>query len=215
MTHLLDPIHLLTGDGPFAAAVLPAILAMVFIETGLLFPFLPGDSLLFTGGLLAHTPAPPVPLWVLLIAIPIAAIAGDNTSYFIGRKLGPALFNRPDSRFFKQSYITESHQFFEKHGPKAIVLARFVPIVRTFSPVLAGASHMTYRKFLTYDIIGGVLWGAGVTLAGYLLGQISFVAQHVEGIFILIVVLSVVPAMGTVIKRLRGRANDELEPATT
>lgn len=195
MPDFLDPVHLLTGDGPFAAAVLPAILIIVFIETGLLFPLLPGDSLLFTGGLLAAQTPPPVSIWVLVPAVVVTAIAGDQTAYWIGRRIGPALFTKEDSRLFKKKYVIESHEFFEKYGPKTIILARFVPIVRTFTPVLAGVSKMTYRKFLTFDILGGILWGGGVTILGYFLGNIPFIAKNIEAIFLLIVFLSILPAI--------------------
>ncbi len=199
---LLDPIHLLT-DTWLKNAVLPAILVMVFIETGLLFPILPGDSLLFTGGLLAaHTPHP-VSIWVLVPAVAIAAIAGDQCAYWIGRAIGPALFHKQDGRFFKQSYVTETHAFFEKYGPKTIILGRFVPIVRTFMPVLAGVSKMDYRKFLTFDIVGGIAWGGGVTILGYFLGNVSFIRNHIESIFILIVFVSILPGIISVVNKLR------------
>ncbi|WP_187776441.1 DedA family protein [Antrihabitans cavernicola] len=202
MPQWLDPMYLLTGDGPFASAVLPAILVIVFIETGLLFPLLPGDSLLFTGGLLSAQHNPPVSIWVLLPAVAFTAIAGDQCAYWIGRKIGPALFQKEDSRFFKKQYVTESHEFFEKYGPKTIILARFVPIVRTFTPVLAGVSAMSYRKFLGFDIVGGILWGGGVTVLGYFLGNIAFIRNHVEAIFLLIVLISILPAIISVGKRV-------------
>ncbi len=201
MPQWLDPMYLLT-ESSLRHAVLPAILIIVFIETGLLFPLLPGDSLLFTGGLLAAQAHPPVSIWVLLICVPLAAIAGDQSSYWIGRTIGPALFDKEDSRFFKKHYVTESHAFFEKHGPKTIILARFVPIARTFSPVLAGVSKMNYAKFLSYDIVGGILWGGGVTVAGYFLGNIAFIRDHVEAIFLLIVLVSILPGIIEVTKRL-------------
>jgi membrane-associated protein len=206
LPHLLDPMYLLQQTW-LRHAVLPGILGLVFIETGLLFPLLPGDSLLFTGGLLSATQPPPVSLWALLITVPIAAVAGDQCSYWIGRAVGPALFGKQDGRFFKQRYITETHEFFEKNGPKAIILARFVPIVRTFTPVLAGASRMTYRTFLGYDIVGGILWGMGVTILGRLLGNVEIVRKNVDAIFVLIVLLSILPAIvGLVRRRLAGNS---------
>ncbi len=125
--------------------------------------------------------------------IVLAAVIGDQVGYMIGKFLGPKLFNRPNSKLFKQENLDKAHEFMEKYGPKAIVLARFVPIVRTFAPIVAGAGRMKYRTFLTYNIIGGVAWGSGVTLAGYWLGQIEFIRTNVEPILVLIVVLSVVP----------------------
>ena len=208
----LDPMYLLT-ESWLRNTVLPAILVIVFIETGLLFPLLPGDSLLFTGGLLAAQANPPVNIWVLLICVPLAAIAGDQSSYWIGRTIGPALFYRPDSRFFKQEYVTTSHEFFEKHGPKTIILARFVPIARTFSPVLAGVSKMHYPRFIAYDIVGGILWGAGVTACGYFLGNIAFIRDHVEAIFLLIVLVSILPGIIEISKRsVRSRRSAADQP---
>ncbi|SEL59839.1 membrane-associated protein [Rhodococcus maanshanensis] len=201
MPQWMDPMYLLT-ESWLKNLVLPAILAIVFIETGLLFPLLPGDSLLFTGGLLAAQPNPPVNIWVLMVAVPVIAILGDQTAYWIGRKIGPALFKKEDSRFFKKEYVTESHAFFEKHGPKTIILARFVPIVRTFTPVIAGVSKMNYRTFLGYDIVGGILWGGGVTILGYFLGNVAFIRDHVEAIFLLIVFISILPGIVAVSKKV-------------
>lgn len=193
MPHLLDPWYWIGPEGLFASAILPGILVIVFIETGLLFPFLPGDSLLFTGGLLAAKGT--LNIWSLAIAIPLVVIAGDQTAYFIGRRVGPALFTREDSRFFKRHYVTESHEFFEKYGPFTIILARFVPFARTFVPVIAGVSKMRYPVFLGFDIVGGFAWGAGVTLAGYFLGNIGFINRHLELIILGIVFVSVLPAI--------------------
>ncbi len=212
LPNILDPMYWLGEGGMFASAVLPGILLIVFVETGLLFPLLPGDSLLFTGGLLAAQPNPPVKIWVLAIAVPIVAILGDQCAYFIGRRIGPALFDKEDSRFFKKHYVTESHAFFEKHGPKTIILARFVPIVRTFTPVLAGVSYMRYPVFLAYDIVGGILWGAGMTLLGYFLGNVPFVKANLELMILLIVFLSILPgltAVGRNVLRRRGTLPEE------
>jgi membrane-associated protein len=206
LPNILDPMYWLGEGGMFASAVLPGILIIVFIETGLLFPLLPGDSLLFTGGLLAAAPHPPVNIWVLLIAVPVVAVLGDQCAYFIGRRIGPALFDKEDSRLFKKRYVSESHAFFERHGPKTIILARFVPIVRTFTPVLAGVSGMRYPVFLGFDIVGGVLWGAGMTLLGYFLGNVPFVKNHIELMILLIVFVSVLPGLTAVGRNvLRGR----------
>ena len=205
LPNILDPMYWLGEGGLFAAAVLPGILIIVFIETGLLFPLLPGDSLLFTGGLLAAAPNPPVNIWVLVPAVTVVAILGDQCGYFIGRRIGPALFDKEDSRFFKKRYVTESHAFFEKHGPKTIILARFVPIVRTFTPVLAGVSYMRYPVFLGFDIVGGILWGAGVTLLGYFLGNVPFVKNNLELMIMLIVFLSILPDITAVGRNLLRR----------
>lgn len=205
LPNILDPMYWLGDGGLFASAVLPGILVIVFIETGLLFPLLPGDSLLFTGGLLAAAPNPPVNIWVLAISVSAVAVLGDQCAYFIGRRIGPALFDKEDSRFFKKHYVTESHAFFEKYGPKTIILARFVPIVRTFTPVLAGVSDMRYRHFLGFDIIGGIAWGGGVTLLGYFLGNVPFVKNHIELMLLAIVVLSLIPAIVAVGRNVLAR----------
>jgi membrane-associated protein len=200
---LLDPWYWIGPGGVFASAVLPGILVIVFIETGLFFPILPGDSLLFTGGLLAAGGT--LNIWTLLIAVPLVAIAGDQVAYFIGRRIGPALFKKEDSRLFKKRYVTESHEFFERYGPYTIILARFVPVVRTFTPAIAGVSKMRYPVFLGFDIVGGVAWGAGVTLLGYFLGNIPFVKAHIELMILLIVFVSILPFIVSVVRGLIGR----------
>lgn len=182
---------------------LPGILLIVFAESGL-FAFLPGDSLLFTAGLfVAEGTYITQPLWLVCTLIVLAAVIGDQVGYMIGKFFGPRLFNRPNSKLFKQENLEKAHEFMEKYGPKAIVLARFVPIVRTFAPIVAGAGRMKYRTFLTYNVIGGIAWGTGVTLAGYWLGQIEFIKTNVEAILILIVFASVVPI---IIEYLRERS---------
>lgn len=169
------------------------ILVIVFIESGLLVGvFLPGDSLLFTAGVLSANNALP-DLWILLVLIPLAAIAGDQVGYLIGRRAGPAVFKRPDSRFFKQEYVERSQRFFDRHGPRTIVLARFVPIVRTIAPVMAGVANMRYRTFLTYNVIGATAWGIGVTTLGYSLGHVAFVRTNIEFILLGIVAVSTLP----------------------
>lgn len=190
-------------------AGLAVLLLVVFVESGLLIGFfLPGDSLLFTAGLLINT-QDVLPLWLVLLTVPLAAIAGDQVGYLIGKKAGPHVFNRPDSRLFQQEYVDKSYAFFEKYGARTIVIARFVPIVRTFAPVVAGVSRMRYRTFVTYNILGGVLWGVGVTLLGYFLGQIDFVAENIEPILLLIIALSVLPI---VIEVLRARREQRSGP---
>jgi membrane-associated protein len=200
---ILDPMFWIGPQGLFASAVLPTILVIVFVETGLLFPLLPGESLLFTGGLLAAHGT--LDIWVLAPAVAVVAILGDQTGYFIGRRIGPALFKKEDSRFFKQHYVTDSHAFFEKYGPAAIILARFMPFIRTFTPVVAGVSYMRYPVYLAFDIVGGVLWGGGVTLAGYFLGNIPFVHQNLEKIILVILFVSMLPAFIAAWRSYRGR----------
>ncbi|MFC4495291.1 DedA family protein [Streptomyces ovatisporus] len=201
----LDPDYLIQTFG------LIGILVIVFAESGLLIGFfLPGDSLLFTAGLLVATDQYlHYPLWLVCTLVVISAVIGDQVGYMFGRKVGPALFRRPDSRFFKQENVEKAHEFFEKHGPKSLVLARFVPIVRTFTPIIAGVSRMRYRSFLTFNVVGGVLWGAGVTLLGAGLGQIAAVRNNIEAILVGIVVLSVMPI---VVEYVRARRKKKAEP---
>ena len=205
----LQPNYLLSHFG------LLGMLLIIFAECALLIGFfLPGDSLLFTAGLLATGTAEfagaPIasiaPLWVLLLTAPIAAVAGDQVGYLIGQRTGPSVFRRDDSRLFKRRYVDEADAFFARHGGKAVTLARFVPIVRTFTPVIAGVARMRYGHFVGWNILGGVLWGVGVTTLGYFLGQIDFVAKNIEYILILIVILSVLPiAIQFLRTRRRGR----------
>src|ERR1700753_3596975 len=214
MPNLLDPMYWLGANGVFGHAVLPGILLIVFVETGLLFPLLPGESLLFTGGLLAASVHPPVSIEVLVTLVAVVAVLGDQTGYFIGRRIGPALFKKEDSRFFKQHHVTESHAFFEKYGPAAIILARFMPFVRTFTPVVAGVSYMSYPVYLAFDIVGGILWGGGATLAGYCGRNVPFMHQTLEKISLLILFVSMLPAFIATgrgyLKRRRAAKNDEL-----
>ncbi|MGW0759910.1 DedA family protein [Streptomyces sp. NPDC002814] len=200
----LDPNTLLDNFGMWG------LLLIVFAESGLLIGFfLPGDSLLFTAGLLITSKQLDFPLWGAIVLICVAAILGDQAGYMFGKKVGPSLFTRPDSRFFKQENVTKAHDFFEKYGPKSLVLARFVPIVRTFTPIIAGVSGMRYRSFLIFNIVGGILWGAGVTALGAWLGDIDFVKKNIEAILILIVFVSVVPI---IIELLRARSKNKKTP---
>ncbi|QTE31222.1 VTT domain-containing protein [Pengzhenrongella sicca] len=177
----------------FGAYALVGIVIVVFIETGLLFPFLPGDSLLFTAGLLVAQDELDFPLWLLCLLIFLAAFLGDQVAYVIGRTVGPRLFDRPNSRIFKQQYIDQTNAYFEKYGGRTIIIARFVPFVRTFAPVTAGVGKMHYRHFVSFNVIGALLWGVGVTVLGYFLGNVVFVKDNIEIILIGIVGLSVVP----------------------
>jgi membrane-associated protein len=200
----LDPDYLLDSFGIWG------LLLIVFAESGLLIGFfLPGDSLLFTAGLLITSNQLDFPLWAAIVLICIAAIVGDQVGYMFGKKVGPSLFTRPDSRLFKQENVVKAHEFFEKYGPKSLVLARFVPIVRTFTPIIAGVSGMKYRSFLIFNVVGGILWGAGVTLLGSWLGQIDFVKKNIEPILLLIVFISVVPI---IIEFMRARSKSKKNP---
>jgi membrane-associated protein len=169
---------------------------IVFAESGLLIGFfLPGDSLLFVAGFLSSDAGdhklPALPF--VLICVVVAAIVGDQVGYLFGKKVGPALFTRPDSRFFKQQNVQKAQDFIDKYGPKTIVLARFVPIVRTFAPIVAGVGQMQYRTFVKFNVLGGVLWGAGITTLGYFLGEIDFIKNNIELAIVAVVAISLLP----------------------
>jgi membrane-associated protein len=183
----LDPQELLVTFGTIG------LFLIVFAESGLLIGFfLPGDSLLFTAGLFAARGTLNLP--VILVGCFVAAVAGDQVGYAFGKKVGPALFRRPDSRLFKQEYVEKAQHFFERHGVKTIVLARFVPIVRTFAPIVAGVGTMKYRTFVTYNVIGGLLWAVGVTMVGYMLGGlIPDIDTYLLPIIAVIIALSLIP----------------------
>jgi membrane-associated protein len=206
----MDPQYLLNTFG------LIGVLVIVFAETGLLVGFfLPGDSLLFTAGLISAGGLAGItlaPLWVLLLLIPLAAIAGNLVGYWIGYRAGPAVFNRPNSRLFKAEYVEQAHAFFEKYGARTILLARFVPILRTFATVMAGASRMDFRIYALYSVIGGIVWGAGVTALGHWLGQVDLIRHNIELFAIVIVVISVIP-IGIELLRARRRGQQGTDAA--
>jgi membrane-associated protein len=212
MPDFLDPIKLI---GYFGTWALVGLLVVIFVESGVLFPVLPGDTLLFVAGMLAAGTAAAghadFQLWQLLVFIPIAAILGGQVGYLIGRYLGTAMF-KPDARVLRQRYLDEAHTFFEQRGPFAIVLARFVPIVRTLAPITAGAARMSYGAFTLYNVIGAVAWGIGLTLLGYGLGQFDVIQKLLEPIFILIALASVTPMFIEWYKRRRAKKS-ATEPA--
>jgi len=179
----------------FGTAAFIAVLVIIFVECGLFIFFLPGDSLLFVTGLFISTGQIGVPLWLACMLLSLAAWLGNLSGYAIGRRVGPSLFHRPNSRLLNPEGVAKTHAFFEKYGPKAIVLGRFVPIVRTFITAMAGVGKMDFRVYGTYSLVGGVLWAAGLTVLGYFLGQNAFVQKNIELIAILIVVVSVLPAV--------------------
>jgi membrane-associated protein len=188
----LDPEKILEWLGPWATI---GLFAIIFAESGLLIGFfLPGDSLLFTAGLLSTQADSSLHFPVLVIGCAIFAVLGDQVGYMFGKRVGPALFRRPDSRLFKQEYVQRTKDFFEQHGPKTILLARFVPVVRTFAPILAGVGEMRYPVFFRYNVIGGVVWGAGLVTAGKILGDtVPSVDKYLLPIIAVIVVLSIIP----------------------
>ena len=205
---MLDAKHLIDLFG------LLGIFAIVFAESGLLVGFfLPGDALLFTAGFFASGPASVdeslhLPLIPLILGIWVAAVVGDQVGYAFGKRVGPALFKRSDSRFFKQENVAKAEAFFERHGPRAIVLARFVPIVRTFVPITAGVSNMDYRTFVRWNVIGGTIWAFGVTLLGYFLGQVDLIADHIELTIIAVVGVSLLPIAFEVLRHRRAAKAD-------
>ena len=201
MPTFLDPQWLISTFG------LIGILALVFAESGLLIGFfLPGDSLLFTAGLLiADGRFLHQPLWLMCLLVSAAAVLGDQFGFYFGRRFGPRLFRRPNSRLFKQENLRRASAFFDRYGARSILLARFVPIVRTFTPIVAGASGMHYRRFVTYNVIGAVAWGSGVTILGYFLGQIAFVKSNIELILAAIVAVSVIPVIVEFVRSRRRR----------
>jgi membrane-associated protein len=201
----LDPQYLLDQFGDYA---LWGAAAVIFAECGLLIGFfLPGDSLLFTVGLLVSRDTISTPLWICCVVLSVAAVAGNASGYGIGAKAGPRIFQRENSRLFKKEYVEKTHDFFERYGNRAIVLARFVPIVRTFITVMAGVGDMGLRRFMVYSTVGGVVWASGVTVLGFYLGRIAFVRNNIEAMLIAIVLISVIP-IG--IEFLRARAAERV-----
>ena len=188
---------------------------IVFMETGLLIGFfLPGDSLLVTAGLLAATGVVDLNLFVLMLLLVPAAIIGDAVGYWIGRRAGQALFQREDSRFFKRKHLLRTHAFYERHGGKTIVMARFVPIVRTFAPVVAGVAEMPYRRFAAFNIFGGIGWVVSMLCIGYFLGRaIPGLDKHIELLAMVIIAISLIP-LGIEYLRHRGTGEEPAEAAT-
>lgn len=201
----------LSPESLIKAFGLAGIFAIVFAESGLLVGFfLPGDSLLFTAGFFASGPSSVssslhLNLPLLLVGCFVAAVAGDQVGYLFGRRVGPALFTRPDSRLFKQANIDKAQEFFDQHGSKTIVMARFVPVVRTFAPIVAGVSRMEYRTFVVYNLVGGFVWAFGITLLGYFLGQVDVVANNIELAVIAVVAISFLPIVLEVLKSRRAK----------
>lgn len=202
MFSFLQPEHLI------AVAGLVGVVLIVFAESGLFFGFfLPGDSLLFTAGLIASQGT--LNIWWLVILSALAAILGDSVGYAFGRRVGPALFSREDSFFFHKKHAERAKAFYDKHGKKTIILARFVPIVRTFAPIVAGIGNMAYRTFVSFNIVGGVAWTLLLTLSGYFLGRVfPSTEKYLNVIIILIIALSLVPLL---IEWLRERRKKNIE----
>lgn len=195
----LSPHALIEGAGPWALLV---VCAIIFAETGLLIGFIfPGDTLLLITGLLSFGPhrVIHVDIWWVALAIGVAAFLGGEAGFFIGRKAGPRIFERRDTGLFSKANVVRTNAFFDKYGAFAVILARFVPVVRTFAPIAAGVGHMGRRRYSIYNLIGALIWGGGVTVVGYLLGNIKpvahFVTQYIDIVLIGVVVLTLVPAL--------------------
>ncbi|MEV4015151.1 VTT domain-containing protein [Nonomuraea angiospora] len=201
---MFDPVTIIQWLGPYLLAGASLI---IFFESVLLGVILPGDALLFTMGLFAATGAIDVSLWLACLLVAIAAILGNICGYWVGAKIGPALFTRPNSKLFKKQQVDNVHRFFDKYGPLAIILARFVPFARTFITLIAGIGRMNLRKYLVYSSIGGLLWAPGMTLLGALLGQIPWVRDNLNTILYLmlaaVMVVSAVPIITEVRKKRR------------
>jgi membrane-associated protein len=181
----------------------PGIFAVVFLESGVFFGFfLPGASMLFTAGLLASRGF--FSAWILIPLVTLAAIFGDNAGYWFGNKVGVSLFFKEDSRFFHHRHLETAKAFYEKHGVQAVMLARFIPVVRTFAPIVAGIVNMRYRTFVVYNVVGAILWGSGVTFLGYYLGEkLPFVATYLTPIVLVIVVITLLPLVWELRKKTR------------
>jgi membrane-associated protein len=204
---LTDPEKLIALLGTILTGWLgyAALCAIVFAETGLLVGFfLPGDSLLFTVGVVCGAGDLNLPLIIVLLMC--SAIVGDNVGYFLGRRAGPMIFNRPKSRFFHPGHLAKTREFFERHGGKSIIYARFIPIIRTCTPFTAGVARMHYPRFLAFSLVGGAGWIVFITLAGYYLGQVAIIRQNFEKVVLGIVFLSVLPVALEVLKARRRTA---------
>jgi membrane-associated protein len=203
---ILDPTVLLHNVGPWAVVV---VIAIVFVETGLLFPFLPGDSLVFAAAIVIA--ALGIPLWLLIVIVALTAAVGSAVGFAIGRRAGPRLF-RDDARLFKSKYRDQADAFFARYGAWALILARFVPIVRTYVPPFVGASSMRWRVFLVWDVVGAIAWALLLTLAGFWLGKVTFVANNIEVIAIVVALISVLPIVIVGIRRrIRDRRSRRVE----
>ncbi len=204
LIHPRDLVHLVVSFS--GLWVYAALFAIIFAETGLLVGFfLPGDSLLFTLGVVCGSGELNVVAVVVLLSA--AAIIGDSTGYLLGRSAGPRIFSRPKSRFFNPQHLRDTHAFYEKHGGKTLIYARFIPIVRTFAAFVAGVASMPYSKFIPFSICGGIGWVTFMTLLGYFVGQVPAVQQHFDQVVLLIIALSLVPAAMQVLKSRRAAAS--------
>ena len=203
-------VHLAELVAQYGVWVYGILFLILFCETGLVVtPFLPGDSLLFVAGALASLPSNDINVHIMVALMVTAAILGDAINYTIGRIFGEKLFSNPDSKIFRRSYLDKTHQFYEKHGGKAIILARFVPIIRTFAPFVAGMGKMSYRHFAAYNVIGALVWVLLFTYAGYWFGNMPFVQDNLKLLIVAIIVVSILPGVFEVWRHRRAVARQK------
>ena len=203
-------VHLAELVAQYGIWVYGILFLILFCETGLVVtPFLPGDSLLFVAGSLAALPGNDLNVHVMVALMAIAAIVGDAVNYTIGRVFGERLFSNPDSKIFRRSYLDKTHKFYEKHGGKTIILARFVPIVRTFAPFVAGMGHMSYRHFAAYNVIGALVWVLLFTYAGYIFGDLPIVKENLKLLIVAIIVVSILPGVIEIWRHKRAAAKEK------
>ena len=203
-------VHLAELVAQYGIWVYGILFLILFCETGLVVtPFLPGDSLLFVAGALAALPSNDLNVHVMVALMAVAAIVGDAVNYTIGRVFGERLFSNPDSKIFRRSYLDKTHKFYEKHGGKTIILARFVPIVRTFAPFVAGMGHMSYRHFAAYNVIGALVWVLLFTYAGYIFGDLPIVQENLKLLIVAIIVVSILPGVIEIWRHKRAAAKEK------
>ncbi|ATG16916.1 TPA: DedA family protein [Providencia alcalifaciens] len=203
-------VHLAELVAQYGVWVYGILFLILFCETGLVVtPFLPGDSLLFVAGAIAALPSNDLNVHVMVLLMIIAAIIGDAVNYTIGRIFGEKLFQNPNSKIFRRSYLDKTHEFYEKHGGKAIILARFVPIVRTFAPFVAGMGKMSYRHFAFYNVTGALLWVLLFTYAGYLFGDLPIVQKNLKLLIVAIIFISILPGVIEIIRHRRAAAKEK------
>jgi len=203
-------VHLAELVAQYGIWVYGILFLILFCETGLVVtPFLPGDSLLFVAGALAALPGNDMNVHLMAFLMAIAAILGDAVNYTIGRVFGERLFSNPDTKIFRRSYLDKTHKFYEKHGGKTIILARFVPIVRTFAPFVAGMGHMSYRHFAAYNVIGALVWVLLFTYAGYLFGDLPIVQENLKLLIVAIIVVSILPGVIEIWRHKRAAAKEK------
>ena len=203
-------VHLAELVAQYGMWVYAILFLILFCETGLVVtPFLPGDSLLFVAGALAALPTNDLNVHTMVALMAVAAIIGDAVNYTIGRLFGEKLFSNPNSKIFRRSYLDKTHQFYEKHGGTTIILARFVPIVRTFAPFVAGMGHMSYRHFAAYNVIGALVWVLLFTYAGYLFGDLPVVQENLKLLIVGIIIVSILPGVIEIWRHKRAAARQQ------